>query len=465
MAVCLIAPVTLSLLHSDGCLRGSTSTFAAPGPLDRYRGPAVWVEGHGCDSLGGGVASFAPSKIGSARPVLVLRRGFCTFAEKSRRARLLGAQALVVVDFADSAASSVEHTLVAGDGHGDIGVVPTILVGRAAAETLLAALEVAKGGGDGMDFVVELRWDLLRPIARLDLWLPLPSPSNGPQDRLHSGAAGAGAGVAERFLLDIASHVQAFGHQLRVEPRYRVLALEVADSQTLMSDCLYTSAQFCAGVRGGGSGGSGDRDGAEMLREAERRHCVRVVHAGAVGGTPSIWWAYIEAFHAACGSEENSFASDASGLGRGKVGAVLEASARPSLAACSRRAMAACGISESAIDVCVAEQGLRLLEDDREARAWGGNMQLAIRVNDWLYSGPPTAKSVLLAVCRGLEQPPDVCDQLLAPPSFSAGGGMPLWALIGLCLALATATASLRACILCMLRRRRRAQCKRCKRL
>merc|ERR1712228_163926 len=107
---------------------------------------------------------------------------------------------------------------------------------------------------------------------------------------------------------------------------------------------------------------------------------IRVLHAESPGAAPKVWWNYLEAFARTCPDGwTSSWWNAAHRWGMASA-----------LTHCSRRAMAICSIDAIAVDACVANQGLRLMEDDREARAWGSDTQIAIRINGWRYSGPPT---------------------------------------------------------------------------
>lgn len=407
-----------------GCLWGATSTFASPGHGDRVRGRLVWDSGDGCGkastgSSGGGggngstTAAALPVAVAAPLEVRFVRRGHCAFAVKSRTARRTGASALVVVDYADSQtpSSEVQRTLVAGDGGGDGGLVPSLLLGREEAAPLVDLAEA------GSAVEVELRWDLQRPVVALDMWLSLGDPE------------------AVALLRGLAPTARALRQALRFRAHYFVVALpsQTFPAARLERDCFLASPQFCAEL-GAGRGTSG----AELLGEAVRQHCIIELYGAASGEVPEVWWHYMESFFDSCSQLS---LSDDDGL---------------DLASCSRSALASAGLDPMVVDGCTAGRGLAFLEEDREGRAWGGPLQVALRVNGWRYSGPVEAASVLRAVCRSLASPPLACAPYLPAAPATESQHLPAWALTSLCLAASAAfRSSCRASVWLMARCRR----------
>lgn len=335
--LCVLQPAALRDQFSDGCLWGSTATFAAPGPEDRLRGLARWIADDGCGGSGGEAFLTQGGANGSGlgqllrRTIDVVRRGHCSFARKSRAARYRGARAVVVVDFADSQAEegTLRKSLVAGDGLGEAGLVPTFLIGSVDAEPLIANL-----ADPSAEVIVELRWDLPRVIARLDIWLPL-LPTE----------------VAEELLLEMAPHVRDIGPALHVHPHYRVHSAEGLTGKALVSQCLAALPEFCANSESDAELGTIGPAGAEVLREAQRRHCIRFVHSEASEGIPEVWWEYLKTFDRVC---PGVWAPR-----RGRYARVK------SLLLCSELAMAVLGsvLDATAVETCLAERGLLLMEE------------------------------------------------------------------------------------------------------
>jgi len=406
--LCVLEPEALRARYPDGCIWGSMATFAAPTHGDRIFGRVRWAGHEGCDddvtslSSSGAAAVNSDRRRAATRYVEVLWRGRCSFAHKARQAQRAGADALVVVDFNDSRSQFTEgrRVTVAGDGGIGVGLVPTLLADHEDMSPLVALVAA------GENVAVELRWDLPSAVARLDLWLPPRS-----QEGLE-------------LLQGLAPVALALRDLLLVWPHYRVTELPATTpAEILERDCLGAHRQFC--IEGGSNGSV---LGTELLGEVQRQHCIRALHAGRHAGTflSGPWWRYVEALPSECSRQamadtqvrESASSIDAS-LG------------------CSRRAMAAVGIDATDVESCAAERGLVFLEDDREARAWGDASQVAIRINDWRYSGLVDSESVLRAMCRVFVDPPKACAPFLPLPANSLDAGelwVPAWALVGLCI-------------------------------
>lgn len=387
--LCIIEPSTLRSRFPGGCLWGSTATFASPGYADSIYGQLVWAGGQGCESQsdvagltsGNESAALAPRRAKAAREWLLLSSvGRCSFAQKARAARRRGALALVVVDAADSLASSreVQRAAIGGGEGGPAGLVPTLFLGREAQPLVDFA-----AGVDGL--AVELRWDLARPAVKLEAWFP------------------AGSPAAMDLVRHLAPVARALGDSLIFRPHYHVQALPAgAPHGVIVQDCLYSLPQFCTeGLEG--------IHGAALLQEAMRQHCVREVSSTATDGFSEPWWAYVEHLTLHCPLEPGG--------------------------ACGRGALAASGADAGAVERCVAERGLALLEDDRESRAWWSSSQVVIRINDGRYSGPLNTVAISRALCRRLEGLPDTCAAFTPAVEAPAGPQAPLWVLIGWCIA------------------------------
>uniref|UniRef100_A0A7S4RWY6 PA domain-containing protein n=1 Tax=Alexandrium monilatum TaxID=311494 RepID=A0A7S4RWY6_9DINO len=396
--LCVLEPSALRSRLPGGCLRGATATFAPPLYADRIQGRLLWTE-RPCEgqSSGNDSAAWAPERAQAARYVVLLERsGGCSFAQKARAAASQGAQALVVVDRADSLASSeeVQQTLVGGDDGRRYGLVPTLFLGR-------EAEPLAELAADSQAVVeVELRWDLLGAEVKLDLWLSAYHPA------------------AADLLRQLAPVARALGKALVFHPHYHVRALPAGASHSVIAqDCLHSLPQFCT------EGTAGLR-GAALLEEAMRQHCVHALGHGAVGGASASWWDYVERLAQDC--------------------------PEGSTVACSRGVLATCGLDIIAVDRCVAERGLTFLEDDRESRAWWSSAEVIIRINDGRYSGPLTAISVSRAVCRRLEVFPEACAAFKAVVEAPARLEVPRWVLIYWCILTFLASSAALWCASCL---------------
>lgn len=442
--LCIVqGPEAVRARYPGGCIWGSTATFAAPSFGERIRGRFHWEDRDGCDAdLPLSVAPLDWRQRGSSAStsfrssgVHGLRRGHCSFARKARGARRRGAEALVVVDFQDSGASwqDVERTVVAGDGVGDAGLVPMLLIISADVEALAASAAA------GQVVVVELRWGLPRLPATLDVWLSLGDLSS------------------LSLLRDLVPTARALGPSVHFRPHFRVVALPSDTPASVLNHrCLSSLRHFCADEAGSSERSGSAALGAMLLAEAARQHCIRFIHGTRAtrGGTPDIWWAYLDWLLASCAP-----------LVAGGSAASSEEVVNCLSLASSRRAMVAAGVNSAAVEACAGGEGLAFLEDDREAQAWGAMTSwVAVRINGWRYSGPPAATSVLRAVCRGglptaEAVVPAACMEFMPKREAQRGPEVPLWALVGLCTALAAASHLACRVLLWMWRRRRHLKC------
>eukprot|EP00931_Biecheleriopsis_adriatica_P118155 TRINITY_DN93612_c0_g1_i1.p1 TRINITY_DN93612_c0_g1~~TRINITY_DN93612_c0_g1_i1.p1 ORF type:complete len:444 (-),score=70.96 TRINITY_DN93612_c0_g1_i1:38-1369(-) len=393
--LCILRPASVRAQYMDGetegCILGATATFAAPGLGDRIRGRLRLWPGYGCE-----VDELSPSALRSAGDVYIVRRGHCSFAVKAEHASNLGASALVVMDFPESQQSDaqVALTVVAGGADSPGELVPTVLIGSSAAAQLTAAL------AEGLDVDVELRWGQPRRRAVLDLWLP---------------SAGTGASDATALLRDLAPTAKALQEALLIRPHARVVtAAPNTPRAGITRHCFAALPQLCSPVVSDALL-STQGSGAVSLEEAVRQHCILALHTNGQGPSSSKWWSYVEYV-------ANNCMQSSGGL-----------ELQPG---CSNRAMAALDMGAGALAAvrrCEAEQGLSFLEDDREAAVWGAPDQVAVRINDWRYSGPAEAGPILRALCRGLSWKSEACKPFLPAEKVLEEPGIRLWALVGLC--------------------------------
>eukprot|EP00747_Dinoflagellata_sp_TGD_P169457 gnl/TRDRNA2_/TRDRNA2_198455_c0_seq1.p1 gnl/TRDRNA2_/TRDRNA2_198455_c0~~gnl/TRDRNA2_/TRDRNA2_198455_c0_seq1.p1 ORF type:complete len:504 (-),score=47.46 gnl/TRDRNA2_/TRDRNA2_198455_c0_seq1:86-1525(-) len=391
--LCILEPKWLRSKYPDGCLWGSTATYAAPSHADRTRGHARWVDDYGCDDGREQKQWWVPI-------VQLVRRGYCSFAQKARTARRSGARALVVVDDIGSQVplDEVRRAVVADDGRSAAGAISTLFVGSRDAEPLVTALSAV--GGEPV--IVELRWDLPRTVAKLDLWF---SPADV---------------QAVTMLQNLAPVASELKSSVLILPHYPVVALpDTTPVDKVNRDCLFESRQFCIE-------GSSDIPGAEILKEATRQHCILEVRNSA-------WWDYISVLAEIC-PIPRVMTTDTVGtemtLGNGSTGSYHG----PSLE-CSRRAMQRCGIPEAAVERCANQFGAFFLEDDRVANTLDTGSPVALRINDWRYSGPMGNPSVLRALCRALREPPLVCTPyMLVPTATFEDSQLAAWAVACLCM-------------------------------
>ncbi|CAE7223117.1 BP80 [Symbiodinium sp. CCMP2592] len=374
--ICVLEPERLRR-----CIEAASAVFAAPGPSDRLQGHLLW-RGLGCDGN---------EKHGSHEPgdIHLVRRGRCSFSEKSTVAARRGASAVLVADFESAQDHQAADTLVAGSqGPAAGGRVPLLLLGAGSARPLLEALEAGE--------LVQIEVEVGKPAASIvmDVWLP------------------PDAGALLASLAPTARDLPG----LRVHVHFRVVAAPEGASPAQIARHCYAGLRELCSARV--LQPSETTPAAPWLREAVFQHCL-------LRGFPQrYWWKYVEMV-SNC-SSDSCLRSSLAELG---------------LSAREARAVQHCADSEAA----------SFLEDDRESAPWGSAEEIALRINGWRYSGPLEAPRILRTICWQLE-PSTVCQHLLRKDSDS-GHGILLWQLAGCCILAVAAGCIFRGIVMWSLRR------------
>eukprot|EP00746_Dinoflagellata_sp_MGD_P019672 gnl/MRDRNA2_/MRDRNA2_145726_c0_seq1.p1 gnl/MRDRNA2_/MRDRNA2_145726_c0~~gnl/MRDRNA2_/MRDRNA2_145726_c0_seq1.p1 ORF type:complete len:344 (-),score=48.69 gnl/MRDRNA2_/MRDRNA2_145726_c0_seq1:299-1330(-) len=255
--------------------------------------------------------------------------------------------------------------LMARDGFRESIKIPSVLLCKIDGEVLISAILKHKGEPP----MIEISWDLhQRRFAKMDLWT----------------SPGAYSGV--RFLAEFAPHARILKQDLNFQPHYHAtsLNLKVDDNNLCMDDRMDLCTED--------PDESGPSTGEDVLYESVRQYCIwertkypyytRV----SVQQYSEFFWNYVERLALRC-----------------SIGHLSQK--------CSEQVMAEVGIDLALIQDCVEKQKYNIMEHERDNRAWN---VVALRIDDWRYSGPMSADIISRALCAGFVKAPKSCKTLLS---------------------------------------------------
>jgi hypothetical protein len=399
---------------TKGNIVGTTAVFGTPYYGDRVLGRLVYGESAGqahCtdedyhaplaaangyqnhdqgDYNYQGQSSGTASRQQRARNIFVVRRGMCTFVSKVKVAERKGADAVIIVDKADSKKTpeEIQNIIVADDGYGVNVRIPSILITSKEGQHLIdAALNRYE------DVMVELAWDLpTAHVVRFDLWV-------------HPGGSD--------FLDDFKETALTLKWDLDFVPHWYVFPLP----QDFNSQCTDASTKYCMED----PDGPGPITGKMVAEEALRLWCIREVygqrdpmneHNPAIFSP--IWWEYAQKFHKEC-----------------KLDGLTEATRfGPTCATAVGRKVS---VNEDLVADCVKKDTDSILEAQVRNHAWSPT---ALRINGWRYSGPHEAPVVAKAICSGYVVRPAACEKIALAHTPGVDneiveGGASAWSLVG----------------------------------
>lgn len=361
---------------TQGFIPGSTAAFGTPYYGERILGGLFWGEPHDAERphCTEGDYKVAVEGAKGLAPIFLVRRGGCSFVTKVRIAESKGAKAVLIVDHEGLAREEVQYIVMADDGWGENIKIPSILLSKADGEFIVSGILKNKGQPP----VVELSWDLhQRHTAKMDLWT---SPG------VYSGA---------RFLTEYAPHARALGHSMHFQPHYHAVSLHLTVDDNKL--CIDGRVDLCTED----PDQAGPVTGEAILYESVRQFCIwERTKYSTVDPTVAYsaqFWDYVEKLPTkcpmACGDGKNGCKA-ADHFGR----------------TCSEKVMKEVGIDMAVIQDCIDKEKYTILENERDNHAWN---VVALRINDWRYSGPMSADIVTRALCSGFVSPPDSCRKLL----------------------------------------------------
>lgn len=384
--ITIMSPKRLASVFADtyGYIPGSTAAFGTPYYGERLLGALVW--GEPTDNARPHCTeedyTISFDGLNSLAPIFVVSRGGCSFVMKVKVAEAKGAKAVLIVDKESSGLTrdQVQYVVMADDGWGTDIKIPSILLCAKDGKSILKEMSYNKVEPP----VVELSWLDLHQLknAKMDLWT---SPG------VYSGL---------RFLQEYAAHARVLGPYMHFQPHYHVVSLHLkADDNKL---CIDGRVDLCTED----PDREGPVTGEDILYESVRQWCIwdRTEYHTA---DPAIrhsakFWDYVEKLPSRCSADcsadwaKGSTTCSGEHLGR----------------ECSEKVMKEVAIDIEKIQECIDKDKYTILEHERDNHAWN---IVALRINDWRYSGPMSPEIVTRAICSSFFKTPDACRQLLEP--------------------------------------------------
>ncbi|CEM13802.1 unnamed protein product [Vitrella brassicaformis CCMP3155] len=353
---------------------GSTAAFGTPYHGQRITGRLVYGETKGdywCREDDYDIPLPLGERERTLPNIVVVRRGNCNFVTKVRIAQeKKEAMAVIVVDTLGSSRtpSEIQRVIMGDDGWGFKVKVPSIFVSDKEGSLLIEELRK-----NTTDVIVELAWDVPKETTvSMDFWIDL------------------SVGKSINFLQEYSHYAKTLKHKLDFRPHYWIFSLPV----DLNDLCIDDDATYCA-VDPDMAGSTTGRD---VVEETARQLCLwretAIVdhNVEQSGDYSAIWWNYVDLLPNVCPMD-----------GKGNKAFGQE---------CSFGLMKNLGADMTKINKCLTKDKEAILSRERLNHAWS---PLAMRINDWKYSGPLDPEVITQAVCSGFEERPQECDTLLHP--------------------------------------------------
>jgi len=303
-------------------------------------------------------------------PILMSKRGGCTFAQKARWAENAGAKALLVVDNVDEL---VEFVVMTDSGYGGNIQIPSFLVGKRDGEEVLRYVEQLRE-----EVVVKLQFEVRKnERVRMELWF---SPN---EQRANS------------FLSDFSPYGREFPlSHLNFTPHYALWnCRECLDSKFTLDhpDCI-SGGRYCAPD----PDGTGPAKGRDVILEDIREICV--FEQSLRKETYLLWMDYMREFNATCvGNADFS-------------------------EKCSNLAMKSAKINIKDVNTCFNRSftGQSISKDDnslmkREKDSWNDQstgLYPSILLNSVMYRGDWEGLHVAKTICASFFSAPSICEKL-----------------------------------------------------
>jgi len=369
----VLEPKSLSQKFHRAEIDGSTAAFGTPYYGERITGRLVYGPTKGdqwCREDDYDIPDPLGEKERKLPNIIVVRRGNCNFVTKIRIAEKKEAMAVIVVDTEGSnrTPSEIQRVIMADDGWGDNVKVPSILISDKEGSLLIEELQKNEN-----NVIIELAWDVPKETTvSMDFWI---TPA---------------VEKSIEFLQEYSHYAKTLKHKLDFRPHYWIFSLP-RDYKDL---CIDDDATYCALD----PDMAGSTTGKDVVEETVRQLCLwektAIVdhNVEQSGDYSAIWWNYVDQLPKACPMD-----------GKGNKAFGEE---------CSLALMKKLGADMKQINKCLTEDKESILERERLNHAWS---PLAMRINDWRYSGPLDPDLITRAVCSGFEKRPKECDTLLHP--------------------------------------------------
>lgn len=298
------------------------------------------------------------SKEGGESPIVLVRRGKCSFVKKVREVEHAGGKLAVIVDEVDN--ESMDSIIMVDDGTGNGIRIPSIMINKKEGEALIEYYE-AGNENDRKKVSLVSTFNIAKPDDRVeyDIWI---SSSN---DR------------GLDFVKDFQRFNDILGDKVLMTPRYFTWSCINCDANIMGEDCV-NNGKYCALDEERLS-----YSGKEIIMENLRQKCVWKQSAPA-------WWEYIAKAHQQCYTD---FSED-----------------------CSKTVHNELGINWDKTQDCIKEANDESNDENKllstDAIEWtlrGPHFIPAIVINKITYRGNLDPENVFLAICEGFRDTQPEC--------------------------------------------------------
>eukprot|EP00359_Climacostomum_virens_P001211 CAMPEP_0204898974 /NCGR_PEP_ID=MMETSP1397-20131031/1584_1 /ASSEMBLY_ACC=CAM_ASM_000891 /TAXON_ID=49980 /ORGANISM="Climacostomum Climacostomum virens, Strain Stock W-24" /LENGTH=460 /DNA_ID=CAMNT_0052066877 /DNA_START=124 /DNA_END=1506 /DNA_ORIENTATION=- len=301
-------------------------------------------------------------------PILLLKRGTCSFVQKVRHAQDIGASAVVIYNTNDD---SVESIVMADDGTAGNLFIPAFLITLADGEAIIRYLKAEEFS---RRVSLQLQFEMNHPGTYVEytIWM---SPDHW---------------LVRSFLHEFAPSAKKFSQDEAIFTPHYVLwyCMECRrDNFTAGHDDCFSGGRYCAPD----PDGAGKQTGQDVLYEDLRQLCI---YSQYKESEVNKWWDYVYNLNSTC--PDAAFTKD-----------------------CSHKAMDQAGIDKDRIDSCVdssfsgsdhAKAGNRLLAQEKATLLDAGIFFYpTISINNQTFRGDIEYDEVRSAICAGFKTRPKIC--------------------------------------------------------
>lgn len=223
---------------------------------------------YGCESYNNTISS-----ADTISPIVIVRRGECTFVQKVRNIEHGGGKVAIIVDEVDY--EDPENVIMVDDGTGNGVSIPSIMISKSDGETLIAKLDQIHQ--DKGYVMIKISFDINRPDDRVeyDIWL---SSSND---------------KALDFIRDFREYHELLGKKVLMTPRYFSWNCEFCDKEITDNDC-FSNGKYCAIDE------TNDKiSGRDIMHENLRQKCI-YLNSMKHFKDDRLWWNYVIKAHSRC---------------------------------------------------------------------------------------------------------------------------------------------------------------------
>lgn len=321
----------------------------------------VETNDQGCDSYGTSLDS-----TDSSAPIIIARRGSCSFVQKARNIEHSGGKLAIIVDEIDN--EEPDDIIMVDDGTGNGIQIPTIMISKTDGEKLIE--EYLKIVGNSGYIKLKTTFEINRPDDRVeyDIWF---SSSN---DR------------GLDFIRDFMPYHNRLGDKVQMTPRYFTWSCENCDESITDIDCV-CGGKYCAIDES-----NYNVEGQDIIHENLRQKCI-YSNSKQNGRGDADWWAYVTKAHSRC---YDDFTED-----------------------CSKEIHNVLGLDYSVTENCVnmTFSAENHLEGDNavlnvEAQKWdehGAHYIPSVIINFVAYRGVLDPENVFAAICNGFKDVQEEC--------------------------------------------------------